>query len=31
MSCGGAPLDVVKAYVDNPQSPNKPVGRQHRR
>jgi putative transposase len=27
VSCGGAPLDVVKAYVENQQSPNRPSRR----
>jgi len=31
VSCGGAPLDVVKAYVENQQSPNRPAGRPRRR
>ncbi len=31
VSCGGAPLDVVKAYVENQQSPNRPPGRPLRR
>ncbi len=26
VSCGGAPLDVVKAYVENQQSPNRTAG-----
>jgi len=30
VSCGGAPLDVVKAYVENQRSPNKPAGRPRR-
>lgn len=25
--CGGAPLDVVKAYVENQRSPNRKLGR----
>ena len=31
VSCGGAPLDVVKAYVENQQSPNRSPGRPRRR
>lgn len=31
VSCGGAPLDVVKAYVESQQSPNRPAGRPRRR
>jgi putative transposase len=27
VSCGGAPLEVVKAYVENQQSPNRTKGR----
>jgi putative transposase len=34
VSCGGAPLDIVKAYIENQQSPNRkpgyPKGRPHR-
>jgi len=30
VSCGGAPLDVVKAYVENQGSPNRPAGRPRR-
>jgi len=30
VSCGGAPLDIVKAYVENQQSPNKLPGRPRR-
>ena len=30
ISCGGAPLDAVRAYIENQQSPNRPVHR-HRR
>ena len=31
VSCGGAPLDVVKAYVESQKSPNRPPGRPRRR
>ena len=27
ISCGGAPLDAVKAYIENQQSPNRPAHR----
>jgi len=31
VSCGGAPLDVVKSYVEHQQSSNRPAGRPRRR
>lgn len=27
VSCGGAPLDVIRAYVEDQQAPNRPKGR----
>lgn len=27
VSCGNAPLDVIKAYIENQQTPNRPKGR----
>ena len=31
VSCGGAPLEIIKKYVENQQSPNRAPGRPRRR
>ena len=30
VSCSGAPLDVINAYIDNQRAPNRPKGRPKR-